>query len=111
MHQSSTVRWTRKNNLSTHRLRALAHGNQTDPAPVRMFREPDSMIFHFQLKRFWQETQTHPRLRGPGVPRHIVEGFLQNAIDMHAGAAIHGKRHALLLIGYGNSGLSFYGRN
>ncbi len=69
------------------------------------------MIFHFQLKRVRQETQTHPRLLRPGVPRHIVQRFLQDAVNVHAGAAIHRKRRALFLIGYGNSGLSFYGRN
>ena len=29
---------------------------------------------------------------------------------MHASGAIHGKGRTLLLIGYGNSGLPFYGR-
>src|ERR1700722_14009279 len=45
------------------------------------------------------------------MPRHVVERFLQHAVDVHTGGAIHGKRFALLLIGYGNSRLPFYRRH
>src|SRR6202158_201732 len=78
---------------------------------VLTFREPDSMIFYFQLQRLRQETQTHPCLLSPGVPRHVVQRLLQDAIDMHSSTAIHRERLPLFLIGYGNSGLSFYVRD
>src|SRR6478752_5937138 len=42
------------------------------------------------------------------MPRHVVQCFLQNAIDVYPSAAVDRKRLPLLLIGYGNSGLSFH---
>src|ERR1017187_8308743 len=111
MHPGSTFHWARKNDLPAHQFRALAHRNQTNPVPVGMLRETDSMIFYFQLKNIRKETQTHPRLLGPGVPRHVVQRFLHNAVNMHPGAPVHRKSRTLLLIGYGNPGLTFYGRN
>src|SRR3984893_16636410 len=111
MHQSSTFRWARKNNLPAHQLRTFSHRYQTNPMLVRAFREPDSMIFYFQLQRFRLETQTYPGLLGPGVPRYVIQRLLQDAVDMHSGTAIYRKGHPLFLIGYGNSGLSFYVRD
>src|ERR1700692_1045545 len=75
---------------------------------ILTFREPDSVIFYFQLQRIRQKTQTYPCLLGPGVPRHVVQRLLQDAVDMHSGTAIHRERLPLFHIGYGNSGLSFY---
>src|SRR5580658_971442 len=108
MHPRSTFRRTRKNYLAAHQLGTLAHCDQSDAALVRTLREPDAMIFHFQFKRIRQEMQTHPHLLSARMPRHIVQRFLHDAVDMHPSAAVHGERRTLLLIGYGNSGLSFY---
>src|ERR1700733_12465148 len=69
------------------------------------------MVFHFQLENVRQKTQTYPRLLRSGVPCHIVERFLQHTINMHSRRAVDWERWALLLIGYGNSGLPFYGGN
>src|ERR1700733_7743286 len=50
VHQGSAFRWTRNNNLSAHQLGTLTHRDQTDPTLVCALREPNSMIFHVQLK-------------------------------------------------------------
>src|ERR1039458_9611250 len=111
MDSSSAFCRTRKDKLPAHQLRTLAHRYQSDPALVRTLREPNTMIFYFQFKRIRQEAQTHPRRFGARVPRHIVQRFLHYAVDVHTCAAIHGERYTLLLIGYGNPRLSFYGRD
>src|ERR1700741_2884231 len=111
MYQSPTFRWTRKNNMPAHQLGTLSHRDQTNPMLVLTFREPDSMIFYFQLQSIRQETQTHPCLLGSGVPRHIIQRLLEDAVDMHSGTAIHREGLPLLLVGYGNSSLALYVRD
>ncbi len=111
VHQRSTLRRTRKDDLSTHQLRALAHGDQADAALAWAFRESSPVIFHFQLEGSRQETKADPSPFCASVTRDVVQRFLQNAVHMHASAAIDGERLPLLFIGYGNSRLPFHGRN
>ena len=60
MHQRSAFRWTRKNNLSAHQLRTLAHRDQANAPPVWALGEANSMIFHFQLQRIGKKrNRTH----------------------------------------------------
>ncbi len=66
------------------------------------------MIFHFQLQALGQKSQTHPGFSGAGMPRHIIQSFLHNAINMDSGIAIHGKGCPRFLIGYVNAGLPFH---
>src|SRR5207302_939986 len=70
-----------------------------------------SVIFYFQFEAVRQKTQAHPSLPCTRMSRNIVQSFLQDAVDVYAGAAIYRKRHALLIIRYGNPGLPFHGGN
>ena len=46
------------------------------------------MILHFELQRIRRELQPDPRFARSGMPAHIVQRFLQNAIDVHACACL-----------------------
>ena len=53
--------------------------------------------------------QPNPRPLCPGMPGNVIQRFLQHTVDVDASTSVYGERLALLLIGYGNSGLPFHG--
>src|SRR5450432_1946880 len=108
VHQRSALRGSRKYESPAHQLRTLTHRHQPDPALVRTFLKSDAMIFDFQFERIAQESQPHPGLLRLRMPCNVIQRFLHHAVDVHTRPAIHRKRFALLLIGYGNSRLPFH---
>ena len=86
--------------------RALPHRHQADSLPVC----PGQILcrdLRFPPPAVVAETAAAPRPVGPGVPRHVVQSFLHDAIHMNGRVAIDGERRTRFLIGYANSGLPF----
>jgi len=77
-------------------------------APRRVGHKTGAAVFHFQHQGIAHEMQPHPRPFTSGVAHHIVQGFLQHAIDMSANAAFDGEWGPGFFIGYDNSGLLFH---
>src|SRR4029077_6262778 len=109
MQECSAFGRMREHELSTHQFRAFAHRHQTNPLAGGALSESYSMIFYFEFKRGGKETQPYPRPLDPRMPCHIVQRFLQHAVNVHTGGAIHWKGRSLFFIGYGNSGLPLNG--
>ena len=69
--------------LTAKNFRAFAHGYKTDSGVSFHGTNPLSMIFHFEHQRGWQKVQANPGFFRAGMPRDIVQRFLQHAIDLH----------------------------
>src|SRR5947209_3642016 len=87
---------------------AFAHGHQSY-ALLRALRiEAGAVVFDFQLQNFGIKPQADPGLLRSGVAGDVVQGFLQNAVDVDADIAVDRKRRSRFLIGYVNAGLPFH---
>ena len=84
---------------------ALAHRDQAQPTAGGRAAESFSMVFDFELQGIGCEAQAHPRLLRPGMPRDVVQGFLQHAVDMNGHGAVDGRRRTRTFIRYGNTQL------
>src|SRR5215475_5386424 len=98
MHQRTAFGRARKNQLTAHQFRALAHGDKANPTPAWAIGKTRTVILYFQLKRPWQETQTHRRLFSPRMTRNVIECLLQNTVDVNARTTVHREGLSLLYI-------------
>src|SRR4051794_39642539 len=109
VYQCSAIRGARDSDSTAHQFGTFAHRDQTDTAAVWAFLKTATAVAYFEFKRLGQKTQSHPRLLCTRMPSDVVQGLLQNAIHVNTCCPVYRKGFPLLLIGYGNSGLSFHG--
>ena len=90
-HQRATFCWREKFNLAAHQLGALAHGHHSDAARLGRSAKSGAGSSTSSSSVLRQETQPHPGLLGAGMPRHVVQCLLQDAVDVNTGAAVDRK--------------------
>src|SRR5712691_8926782 len=78
-HQRSALRRAAPLQRSLQNVGALAHGDQTQSA-IRGNRHADTMVLHLQPQMISCHHQPDPGIGGLGMPHHVVQRLLQNAI-------------------------------
>ena len=87
--ERATLRPGRYLKHAANQFSTFAHSDQPDPA-LHLFRhKARAMILHFKLQEIRRKLQPDPGFARSGMPAHIIQRFLQDAIDVHAGARFH----------------------
>src|SRR5262249_9226020 len=96
---------------SRKNLSAFPHRYKSDSALPFLRSKPLAAIFHFQLQRVRQKSQPDPGFSRSRMPLDVVERFLHDSEDVHAGTGFHRPPRAGLLIVNDQPGLPFHRRN
>src|SRR6266496_4852162 len=89
---------------------ALPHRDQTQPPTRGRFRKTGAAVGHVKLQCSCRKVKPYACLLGTRMTRHVVQSFLQDAIDMDSRIAADWERSSTFLVGYANSRLPFHHR-
>src|SRR5579859_2580990 len=98
-------------NRAAEEIRAFAHRNQPDTGLCSAANKSRAVIFHVQFQRFGQKAQANPCLPRSGMPCHIIQSFLQHAVNVDGRGAIQWKWSAGFFVTYRDTRLLFHGGN
>src|SRR5207344_955663 len=90
---------------STQDFRALTDRNQSDSTFRSPGREPFPVVFHIELERVVEEAEADPGPVCAGMPRHVVQRFLHDAIDVNTAPPGQRERSAGFFVGDGDTGM------
>src|SRR6516165_6548103 len=75
---------------ATKNFGSLAHRDEPDAGLSIVWRETFSVIFYLQLQLRRAKAQPYPGFLCIRMPAHVIQRFLQDAVDLHAGTGFDG---------------------
>src|SRR5579871_2799911 len=85
---------------------AFAHGDQPESTTCALGRQSTSMILNLEIERAALRVETHGRLVDAGMPRHVAQRLLQNAVDVNGRGGINRRQRIRSFIAHADSELS-----
>ena len=83
---------------------ALPHGDKAQSA-ASGYRHAHAVVLHLQPQMIGRHDQPYPGIGRFGVPHHVIQGLLQNSIDMNGFLPSDDRFASLFLISYNDPGL------